>query len=258
MSDSKRNSKKYVLLVGVLFLLPFSFIWFFGKMGTHHFNTLPFYGPDGVHVVVRDSSDDLSGIDDPVYDLIVSPEGVTADMEFFKVPPYSLTNHLGQRYGSEQLKGKVYLAMFISSESEFINLAVKACAPVHFKYRGEEDIELVFITNSPSTDTPEKLKKFIDKVDKSDDYDYVSNKWQYLTGDSLQIAQLRSDGFFIPSVEESAILWLVDTEGHLRGKYRPSWDFQVQGSDQLKKAREDIALLKKELDLLKYEAEHEE
>ena len=159
----------------------------------------------------------------------------------------------GQPYGSEQLKGKTYLAMFISSESDYINVAVKACAPVHFKYRGEEDIELVFITNDPANDTPEKLSTFIEQVDKNEQYDFVSDKWQYLTGDSTSIAQLRAEGFMIPSVEESAVLWLVDENGHLRGKYRPSWDFQY-GTDQLKKAREDIALLKKEMDVRRHES----
>jgi len=253
MTKQNNNLGKYILLVGVLFLLPFLWILIFSKGAIHHFNTLPYYGPDGVTVVLRDSTDDMSGIDDQVDRVIVSREGVTSDMAFYTLPSYKLTNHLGQPYGSEQLKGKTYLAMFISSESDYINVAVKACAPVHFKYRGEEDIELVFITNDPVTDTPEKLSTFIEQVDKNEQYDFVSNKWQYLTGDSTSIAQLRAGGFMIPSVKESAVLWLVDENGHLRGKYRPSWDFQY-GTDQLKKAREDIALLKKEMDVRRHES----
>ena len=112
---------------------------------------------------------------------------------------------------------------------------------------------MVFITNNPEQDTPKKLSAFINKVDKNEQYDFVSDKWQYLTGDSTTIAQLRADAFMIPSVEQSAVLWLVDENGHLRGKYRPSWDFQY-GTDQLKKAREDIALLKKEMDVRRHES----
>ena len=254
MAQHTSKLKKYILLVGVLFLFPLITILLFSLFSQHHFNTLPYYGPDGVYVVLRDSTDELTGIDDPVDSMIVDPTGTYDHTQFYTLPEYSLTNHLGNPYGSEQLKGKTYLVMFISSESKYMHLAVKATAPVHFKYRGEEDIELVYITNDPASDTVEKLGAFIDKVDKNDDYDFIDDKWQYLTGDSTKIASIRADGFMIPAIEYTAVLWLVDENGHLRGKYRPSWDYQFQGSDQLKKAREDIALLKKESDQRKFDA----
>lgn len=254
MAQHSSKSKKYILLLGVLFLLPMLWILLFSTFSQHHFNTLPYYGPEGIFMVLRDSSDELTGVDDPIDSLIVDMEGNIDHTQFYTLPQYSLTNHLGQPYGTEQLKGKVYLVMFIESESEYMGMAVKATAPVHFKYRGEPDVELVYITNDPATDTVEKLNTFIESVDKNEDYDFISNKWQYLTGDSAAIASIRADGFLIPAIEYSAVLWLVDEYGHLRGKYRPSWDYQFQGSDQLKKAREDIALLKKESDQRKYNA----
>ena len=41
----KNNAiKKYIFLIGVLFLFPLSWLLFFGVAGEHNFSTLPYYG----------------------------------------------------------------------------------------------------------------------------------------------------------------------------------------------------------------------
>jgi hypothetical protein len=42
-------------------------------------------------------------------------------------------------------------------------------------------------------------------------------------------------------------MYLIDTEGHIRGRYNANFE------EQIKDAIEDIALLKKELDIRAYE-----
>lgn len=216
-------------MVGVLFLLPLGWILLFSKGMNHKFNTLPYYGPDGKSEVLQ--------------------EVEVSDGEYYQIPDFELTNHLGQTYSMDSLKGRTWLALFIESDSEHMVQAVKSLAPIHFKYRKEPDIYLVFISNDPQADSPEKLNDFIQSVDMNDRYAFESNKWQYLTGDTAAVERLRSDGFLINSVEESAVLWLVDRDGHLRGRYNPSVD------KEMKLAKEDIALLKKEHDVKRYEAE---
>lgn len=218
--NTKNSLKKYILLLGVLFLFPLSLVLFFGVFTKHNFNSLPYFGPHEV-----------------------SAPGDTA---FYKLPPFELVNHNAEVITLDSLSGKVWLAAFYATNSPHIRKITGRLLWPNFRYRGQEDIAIVSFTLDPAHDTPEVMKAYIDQTTQ---YNVFPNKWQYLTGDSAYLFKYYESGFLLDDPMHTATLWLVDTEGRLRGKYNGNLEEDVRD------AIEDIALLKKELDILEYEEE---
>ena len=117
----------------------------------------------------------------------------------------------------------------------------------NFRYRDKEGISIVCFTLSPEHDTPEVLSKYVDLNTR---YNGVDGKWQFLTGEKAEIDRIIREEFRITRDAEEpnniATLWLVDAKGYLRGVYHAA------SEDALRDATEDIALLKKEMDLAEY------
>ncbi|WP_306641889.1 SCO family protein [Sanyastnella coralliicola] len=220
MAQKKIDWKKYILLTGVLFLFPLALLLFFGKAGSHHFNTLPYYGPKTVDTTV------------------------VGDTIYHRLPDFSLTNQEGEIVTLDSLKGKVWLAAFYGTNSPYIRKITSRLLWPNFRYRHESDIYLVCFTLDAEHDTPEVLKEYVDQMEQYNDYD---GKWQFLTGDQEVINEIVTDGFLIPDPTHTAKFKLVDTEGHIRGVYDGNLE------EQIKDAIEDIALLKKEIDIEAYE-----
>jgi protein SCO1/2 len=217
---SKTSWKKYILLVGVLFLFPLSLVLFFGVFTKHNFNSLPYFGKHEV----------------------VAP----GDTSFYQLPPFALVNHDAEVITLDSLRGKVWLAAFYATNSPHIRKITGRLLWPNFRYRGQDDIVLVSFTLDPSHDQPQVMKSYIEQTTQ---YNVFPNKWQYLTGDSAYLFEYYKTAFMLDDPMHTATLWLVDTEGHLRGKYNGNLEEDVRD------AIEDIALLKKELDLVEYEEE---
>ena len=81
-------------------------------------------------------------------------------------------------------------------------------------------------------------------------YNGVEDKWQFLTGAKADIDRVIEEQFLIQRDAEEpnniATLWLVDGEGYLRGVYHAA------SENALRDATEDIALLRKQMDLEDY------
>ena len=88
------NWKKYTLLIGVLFLFPLIWVIFFGVMGKHHFNTLPYF--DASHL-----------------------QGDTAHLEH-KVSNATLLDENFKPFKLKDLQGKVWLACFYDFTDDHI------------------------------------------------------------------------------------------------------------------------------------------
>jgi protein SCO1/2 len=186
----------------------------------HRFDTLPFFG-DSVAVVQADGSSDTLR---------------------YQVPPFSLVNQKGEKFGSEDLKDKVYLATFFSTNSPFLAKISKRLLSVNFRYRDEPDIAIVCFTLDPHYDQPAVLDKYANELRVNPD------KFIMLTtADSTDMIDLARTSFLIDDPLNSSVFWLVDTEQRLRGKYDGNKEEEMQ------RAVEDIALLKKEMDLQKAE-----
>jgi protein SCO1/2 len=216
--------KKYALLGGVLLFLPLFGLVLFGILGDHEFNTLPYFTKEG-----------------PV-------EGRIPGVQ--QVGSFNLINQDGAPFSSDSLKGKVWLAAFFSTDAPHVASVTKQLLWPNFRYRSEEDIVTVCFTLDASTDQPAVLKPYVAENTR---YNDQPGKWQFLTGDQAAIDELIADDFMIQRDEEEpnniATIWLVDSEGYLRGVYHAA------SEDDIRDAVEDIALLQKEMDEAAYARE---
>ncbi len=211
--------KKYILLTGVLFLFPLSLILFFGVFSKHSFNTLPYVGPHSVDPTNNDSI-------------------------YYRLPDFQFENHLGEPISLESLQGKVWLAAFYGTSSPHIKKITKRLLWPNFRYRAKSDIVIVSFSLDPAHDTHEVLNAYVKQMTRYNDH---PDKWQFLRGDSLEILNYIRDGFLLDDPSNTAFMYLVDTKGHLRGKYNGNLE------EEIRDAIEDIALLKKEMDIQAYE-----
>lgn len=220
--NNRKKILKYTLLIGVLFLFPLSLLLFFGVLTRHEFNTMPYLGPHKINPE--------------------QPE----DTIYHRLPDFKLLNQEGEVYTLDSLQGKVWLAAFYATNAPYIKKVTARLLWPNFRYRHEDDILLVCFTLDADHDTPEVLKTYTEQMVKYHDY---PGKWQFLTGDQLQIDQIIQKGFLLENPDSTAYMYLVDTYGHLRARYNANLE------DHIKDAIEDIALLKKELDREEYELE---
>jgi len=214
------NWKKYTLLIGVLFLFPLIWVIFFGVMGKHHFNTLPYF--DATHL-----------------------EGDTLHLEH-KVSNAILTDENFQPFELNALKGKVWLACFYDLSDAHIGKITERLLNVNFKYRNEPDIGLVVISRKPDSLSKDQVQAYLKGLTK---YNKFDGKWKFLMADDSVVTIIEKNSFFIQDLSNEARFRLVDTEGHIRGLYGNT-EYHMHS------IIEDIALLKKELDIARYKEKH--
>jgi cytochrome oxidase Cu insertion factor (SCO1/SenC/PrrC family) len=214
------NWKKYTLLIGVLFLFPLIWVIFFGVMGKHHFNTLPYY--DASHL-----------------------QGDTAHLEH-KVSNATLLDENFKPFKLNELQGKVWLACFYDLTDDHIGKITERLLNVNFKYRNEPDIGLVVISRNPDSLNLDQVQAYLKGLTK---YNKFDGKWKFLMADDTVISAIEKESFFIQDLSREARFRLVDTEGHIRGLYGNT-EYHMQS------IIEDIALLKKEVDIARYKKRH--
>lgn len=192
-----------------------------GVHGEHHFNTLPYFSVQGATTTLEEGAQ--------------------------RVKPFALTNHQGEQFDSKSLEGKVWLAAFFSTNAPHVAQVTKQLLWPNFRYRDESDITTVCFTLNAAHDTPEVLAEYVERNTR---YNGFEGKWQFLTGNQADIDAIIAESFMIqrdPSDPDNiATLWLVDSEGYLRGVYHAA------SEDAIKDAVEDIALLQKEMDEAAY------
>jgi cytochrome oxidase Cu insertion factor (SCO1/SenC/PrrC family) len=103
---------------------------------------------------------------------------------------------------------------------------------------------LLCLTLDASYDTPAVMKAYVDQTTTQN---ITPDKWQFLTGDQDAINSYITKAFFIEDPQNTAQLFLIDTIGNIRGQYNGNLE------EDIKAAIEDIALLKKEMDIRSYE-----
>jgi protein SCO1/2 len=214
MSNSNKW-KKYIGLIGILFLFPLTWLLVFGVGGKHNFNTLKYYGPEA--------------------------EGML-DSSVYIIPPFVFQNQDGEAFSSDSLKGKIWLAAFYSMNNPHIKDITDRLLTLNFRYRKEPDIYIVSFSTDCDYDQPAVLKPYIEANTR---YNEFPRKWQFLTGDQQAMGGIIRNGFLLNNPKEEAIFRLIDDKGHIRGLYGNT-EFHF------KNAIEDIALLKKEIDLKRY------
>lgn len=218
---------KRIILIFLLVGIPLFGIVVLGILGDHRFNTLPYFTEEG-----------------PIDTLV---PGV------LQVDDFELINHLGQPFGSKDLQGSVWIAAFFATDAEHVGVMTRQLLWPNFRYRDKKGISIVCFTLNPEHDTPSILEEYINMNTR---YNGVDDKWQFLTGEKEEIDRIIRDEFKIKrdpeDPENIATLWLVDSKGYLRGVYHAA------SEDALRDATEDIALLRKEMDIKEHAAKKRE
>lgn len=216
--------KNRLILSAMMLALPLTGLVVFGLLSEHNFNTLPFFTVDGK-------------LD-------------ARSLEAQRVGDFHLTNHEGQDFHSDQLAGKVWMAAFFGTDAPHVAQVTKQLLWPNFRYRDEGDIAVVCFSLNSEHDTPEVLAEYVERNTRYNGFD---GKWQFLTGAPEEIERLVAEDFMIQRDRDDpnnvATLWLVDAEGFLRGVYHAA------SEDDIRDAVEDIALLKKEMDVAAYARE---
>ena len=168
------------------------------------------------------------------------------------VPAFTLTNQLGQAITRDTFKGRVWVGDIIFTR------CAGPCPVMTRQMRELQDAlpassgaRLVTLTTDADYDTPTVLAKEAKRVGANDE------RWNFLTGDKVTIANLAIDGLKLTAVatkpEErtspadlfvhSTIFVVVDKQGQLRGA------FQTQGEMvEWRQAKKQILAAVKQLE----------
>lgn len=142
-----------------------------------------------------------------------------------QVPEYELISENGQRFGSQNLKGKVYLANFVFSRCPSVcPKMLGELEKVQKRIRGTgHKVSIVTFTVDPDHDN-EKVLFDLARKHKANPY-----TWTFLTGsDKEAMFKLYRDGFKVGVVQNAKDLFdiahsekivLVDTDNRVRGYY---------------------------------------
>lgn len=96
----------------------------------------------------------------------------------YQMKTFTFTNQNGTAFGSENLKGKVWIANFIFTNCDTVCPPMTTnMAALQKRLKAEDlSVELVSFSVDPTADTPEKLKSYMSKFTKD------QSNWQMLTG----------------------------------------------------------------------------
>ncbi len=145
--------------------------------------------------------------------------------EIGDLPDFSLVNQDGKPFGKKDLNGKVSVVCFFFSRCQTICPPLMAAMKElqnKLKKRGVK-AQLVSITVDPEYDTPERLKKFAQKLGAD------LKSWTFLTGKREAIERLAKEGFKVAmgkphyvgnimEITHSGKLILVDQRGKIRAR----------------------------------------
>ena len=158
---------------------------------------------------------------------------------YYDAPQFSLTDQHGRPFGSDDLRGKVWVADFI------FTTCPGACPKMTMKMSAlqravpEKDVRLVSFTVDPERDTPEVLKEYAQR------YEADPARWHFLTGEKSKLFEAASGmkltaapaGQFGPEIVHAEKFLLVDGAGKVRGIY------DSNDEQDLKKLATDAAAL---------------
>jgi protein SCO1/2 len=141
---------------------------------------------------------------------------------FGKVPSFQLTNQDGRPFGSEQLRGKIWIADFIFTLCPGPCPMISSRMSELQKPLEKTDVHLVSVSVDPEHDTPQVLRGYAEKLQAQ------PQRWDFLTGPKEAIYRLSRDGFKLAIADgstetgtpvHSTRMILVDRQGEIRGYY---------------------------------------
>lgn len=147
------------------------------------------------------------------------------------LPQYEFTEENGKAFGTNELKGKIYIANFMFTSCQTAcPLLLQKVQTVQHRLRGVVDrAAIVSFTVDPQTDTSSVL------YNKARELKANPNVWRFVNAPIADIKKLLVEGFKVPmgkktiannimDVAHSNKLVLVDQEGRIRGYYSAEKD----------------------------------
>jgi protein SCO1/2 len=146
----------------------------------------------------------------------------------FQLPAFTLEDQDGKPFGSQELRGQVYIASFFFTSCRSICPAIMhgmGRLQAGLAERNVQGVRLVSISVDPEHDTPEILSEYAKGMGVD------PGRWTLLTGDPAPVRALVVDGFKTPVVSappegvepldiaHTGKLVLVDGSGRVRGYY---------------------------------------
>jgi protein SCO1/2 len=195
-----------VILVGLIFVIGVFIAYFMTKPRTE--KPLKIYNPVDIQPEMVDR------------DLVRQGFGHT-------IGTFSFTDQTGKAYGSEQLKGKVYVAEYFFTTCGTICPKMNAqMQRVQVALKDQTNFRIVSFTVDPKTDTVEQMARYA-KAHGAD-----NKVWHFLTGKKEDLYRLARRSFFVLKPAEAAnqgdvgsdfihtnYFVLVDEERQIRGYY---------------------------------------
>jgi len=135
------------------------------------------------------------------------------------VPMFQLVNQDNQSFGTEQLRGKIWIADFVYTSCPGPCPMISSRMSELQKPLRDSDVALVTFSVDPQHDTPPVLRDYATKLEAN------LQRWNFLTGDKESIFRLIRDGFKLATVDNpqgpihSTRMVLVDRRGMIRGYY---------------------------------------
>jgi len=138
------------------------------------------------------------------------------------VGSFSLTNHFDQKFGSENLAGKIWNADFVFTSCHGPCPIISSRMSELQKPLKDTDVHLVSFSVDPETDTPVVLRTYAEKLKAQE------GRWDFLTGPKSVIYDLSVKSFKLGVSEKgdepgqpvhSTRFVLVDRHGDIRGYY---------------------------------------
>jgi protein SCO1 len=206
MADPGRIKRVFPVFI-ILFLVPILIILLF-RYGKNVYKPLPYLG-------------NYEGID------------TKGDTIRHSIPAFLYTDQYGRSYGSDSLKGKIYVAdFFFTSCPNICPTLTKNLKTVQEKFRDDQEFRIVSFSLDPKRDTVAALKRYAEK------YKISTYQWHFLTAPKEDILKIIGEkGYLIARPIEGAepnqmlhskFIVLVDKEGHIRGSYDGTNEDDIQ------------------------------
>ncbi len=158
---------------------------------------------------------------------VVGPAPIDDPPALFTLPPFTLTDQLGQRFGSRQLRGKTWIASFIfthcAGPCPVMTWHMTQLQTRLAQHPSWADIRLISVSVDPDRDTPAVLRQYADRAHAD------ARHWRFLTGAQTDIWRLIQTAFKLPvnhdtdnprmPIFHSQKFVLVDPGGQVRGYY---------------------------------------
>ena len=214
--------KKNIIVIFLIVLFPLLFLLFFGKALDHKFRTLPYYHPSEIFL---DSVDNVLG-------------------KAYTIPDFKFYNHNGELITRDGFENTVYLVVPVSMNSQYLNEVTQRLLSINFKYKQEEDIKIYCLSIDDKAATNRQARKFMEEINSN--LDNSKNIYVLSADEKSEMEKFIRQGLGIDQLVDSPYALLIDPKGQIRGRYHLNIESHI--SD----AKEDIALLRKEISIGKF------